>query len=106
MSRFAQDMPGLCLVSELCYSLYPLLVFPGGLDGKESAYNAEDLGLMPGSGRSPGEGNGNPLQYSCLKNPMNRGAWQITVSEITELNTTEQLALSHQLSFSKMFQYG
>ena len=42
---------------------------------KESAYNAGDLGLIPGSGRSPGEGNGNPLQYSCLKNPMDGGAW-------------------------------
>ena len=48
--------------------------FPGGSDGKESAYNAGDLGLTPGSGRSPGEGNGNPLQNSCLENPMDRGA--------------------------------
>ena len=43
---------------------------PGGLDGKASAHNVEDLGLIPGLGRSPGEGNGNPLQYSCLKNPI------------------------------------
>ena len=49
--------------------------FPGGSDGKASAYNARDLGSIPGSGRSPGEGNGNPLQYSCLENPMDRGAW-------------------------------
>ena len=49
--------------------------FPGGSDGKVSAYNAEDLGSIPGSGRSPGEGNGNPLQYSCLKHPMDGGAW-------------------------------
>ena len=48
--------------------------FPGSLDYKASAYNAGDSGLIPGSGRSPGEGNGNPLQYSCL-NPMDRGAW-------------------------------
>ena len=48
--------------------------FLGGLDGKESACNAEDLGSVPGSGRSPGEANGNPLQYSCLENPMDRGA--------------------------------
>jgi len=48
--------------------------FPGGSDGKESYYNAEDLGLIPGSGRSPGEGNGNPLQDSCLGNPTDRGA--------------------------------
>ena len=46
------------------------LGFPGGSDGKASACNARDLGLIPGLGRSPGEGNGNPLQYSCLENPM------------------------------------
>ena len=49
--------------------------FPGGSDGKASAYNAGDPGSIPGSGRSPGEGNGNPLQYSCLENPMDGGAW-------------------------------
>ena len=49
--------------------------FPGGSDGKASAYNAGDPGSVPGSGRSPGEGNGSPLQYSCLENPMDRGAW-------------------------------
>ena len=49
--------------------------FPGGSDGKASAYNAGDLGSIPGSERSPGEGNGTPLQYSCLENPMDRGAW-------------------------------
>ena len=50
-------------------------VFPGGSDGKASAYNAGDLGLIPGLGRSSGEGNHNPFQYSCLENPMDRGAW-------------------------------
>ena len=49
--------------------------FPGGSDGKASAYNAGDPGSIPGSGRSSGEGNGNPLQYSCLENPMDGGAW-------------------------------
>ena len=49
--------------------------FPCGSDGKASAYNARDLGSIPGSGRSSGEGNGNPLQYSCLENPMDWGAW-------------------------------
>ena len=53
------------------YSIY----FPGGSDSKASVYNAGDLGSIPGSGRFPGEGNGNPLQYSCLENPMDRGAW-------------------------------
>ena len=52
--------------------------FPGGSDGKESACNAEDPGLIPGLRRYPGEGNGNPLQYFCLENSMDRGAWQVT----------------------------
>ena len=51
------------------------LDFPGGSDGKASAYNAGDPGSIPGLGRSPGEGNGNPLQYSCLESLMDRGAW-------------------------------
>ena len=54
--------------------------FPGSSDGKASAYNAGDLGSIPCSGRSSGEGNGNPLQYSCLENPMDVGAWWATVS--------------------------
>ena len=53
--------------------------FPDGSDSKESACTAGDLGLIPGSGRSPGEGNGNPLQYSCLENPMDRGGLQATL---------------------------
>ena len=53
--------------------------FTGGSDGKESVCNAGDLGLIPESGRSPGEGNGNPVQYSCLENPMDGGAWPTTV---------------------------
>jgi len=54
-------------------------IFPGGSDGKASAYNVGDLGSTPGSRRSPGEGNGNPLQYSCLENPMDGGTWWATV---------------------------
>ena len=49
--------------------------FPGGSDGKASAYNAEDPGSIPGLGRPPGEGNGTPLQYSCLENPVDGGTW-------------------------------
>ena len=59
------------------------MAFPGGSDGKESACNAGDLGSVPGSGRSPGEGHGNPLKYSCLENPMDRGAWRATVHGVT-----------------------
>ena len=58
--------------------------FPGGSDGKESACSAEDPGLIPGSGRCPGEGNGNPLQYSCLENPIDRRARQATVNGATK----------------------
>ena len=65
--------------------------FPGGSDGKESACNVGDLGSIPRSGRSPGKGNGYPRQYSCLGNPMDRGAEWAKVHEITELNKTEQL---------------
>ena len=58
--------------------------FPGGSDGKESGCNAGDLGSIPGSGRSSEEGNGNPLQCSCLENSMDRGAWQATVYGVAE----------------------
>ena len=61
--------------------------FPGGSDSKESACNAGDPGLVPGSGRSPGEGNGYPLQYSCLENPMDRGAWLATVRRVAKSQT-------------------
>ena len=54
--------------------------FPGGSEGKASACNAGDPGSIPGTGRSPGEENGNPLQYSCLENPMDRGTWWATCS--------------------------
>ena len=57
---------------------------PCGSDGKESTCNAGDLGLVPESGRCPGEGNGNPLQYSCLQNPMDRGDWQATVHGVAK----------------------
>ena len=67
----------------MVYSLFKLS-FPGALDGKESACNLGDLGSIPGSGRSPGEGNGNPLQYSCLGNPMDRGTWWATVHWVTK----------------------
>ena len=61
---------------------------------KESACNAGDPGLIPGSGRSPGEGHGNPLQYSCLENPMDRGAWQAAVHGRKESDMTGRLMLS------------
>ena len=57
---------------------------PGGSNGKASACSVGDLGLIPGLGRSPGEGNGNPLQYSCLENPMDGGAWWVTVHGVAK----------------------
>ena len=59
-------------------------VFPGGSEVKASACNAGDLGSIPGSGRAPGEGNGNPLQYSCLENPMDGGAWWAAVYGVAQ----------------------
>ena len=67
-----------------------VLKFSGGSEGKESACHVGDLGLIPESGRFPGEGNGNPLQYSYLENPMDRGAWRAIVHGVTkELDKTE-----------------
>ena len=60
---------------------------PGGSDGKESTCKAGDLGSIPGSGRYPEEGNGNPLQYSGLENPMDRGAWWATVYGVAKSQT-------------------
>ena len=70
--------------------------FPGGSDGKESACKARDLGLIPGSGRAPGEGNGNPLQYFGLENPMDRGAWRVTAHGVAK----NQTRLSNYTHFS------
>ena len=61
--------------------------FPGGSAGKESTCNAGDLGSVPGSGRSPGGGHGKPLQYSCLENPMDRGAWRAAVRGVSKSQT-------------------
>ena len=67
--------------------LQVVIRFPGGSDGKESAHNAGDLGSIPGSGRSPGEGNDYPLQSSCLENPMDRGTWQAAVYGVAKSQT-------------------
>ena len=75
-------------------SLFPewwILDFPGGSDSKASAYHVGDLGSIPGSGRSPGEGNGSPLQYSCLENPRDRGAWWASPWGHKESDMTERL---------------
>ena len=70
---------------ESCFKLLEIVDnFPGGSDSKVSAYNAGNPGSIPGLGRYAGEGNGNPLQHSCLENSMNGGAWQVTVHGVTK----------------------
>ena len=69
------------------YPLKVFLGFPGGSDSKESTCNAGDLGSIPGLGRFPGGGDGNPFQYSCLENSMDRGAWWATVHGVTKCQT-------------------
>ena len=64
-----------CVIESLCYTVEINMGFPAGSNGKESARNVGNMGLIPGLGRSPGEGNGSPPQYFCLENPMDRGAW-------------------------------
>ena len=75
-----------------------VLGFSGSSDSKRSAYSAGDLGSIPGLGRCPGEKNGNPLQYSCLENPKDRGARWATVHGFEESDTTERLHLHFSLS--------
>ena len=70
--------------------------------GKESACNAGNLGSIPGLGRAPREGNGNPLQYSCLKNPMDRGAWQATVHGVTKSLTQLKQLSRHTCKIQKL----
>ena len=77
--------------------------FPGGSEVKASACNAGDLGSIPGLGRSPGEGNGNPFQYSCLENPMDRRAWWATVHRVAELDTTERLHFHFSLALASFY---
>ena len=83
------------MTEELGVTAHELRGFPGGSAIKNPPANAGDSGSIPGSRRSSGGGKSNPLQYSCLENPMDRGAWQATVHGVTKvLDTTEGLTLS------------
>ena len=75
------------------------LGFPGGSGGKHSACNAGDPGLIPGSGRSPGGGHGNPLQYSCLENPMDGGVWWASVHGVKKSRDTLLYTGEEMMSF-------
>ena len=79
----------ICIIVQSCTA-----DFPGGSDGKASGYNVGDLGSIPGSGRSPGEANGNPLQYSCLENPMDGGGWGAAVHGIAK-SRSQLSSLTH-----------
>ena len=74
----------------------------GGSDGKEPACHVGNLSSIPGLGRSPGEGNGNPLQYSCLENSADRGAWWATVHGVAERDMTEQLTQTKQTEIQEL----
>ena len=71
-------------VMSLLFNTRPRLVLPGGLHGKESARNVRDSSLIPGSGRFSGEGHGNPFQYFCMENSMDRRPWQATVHRVSK----------------------
>ena len=87
--------------SETCSSLIMRKQnhYPGGSDSKESAYNVWDPGSIPELGRSPGEGNGRSLQYSCLENPTDRGAWRATDHGVTKESDYDWVTNTHTKSF-------
>ena len=82
--KYRKEMHSFLIPLFLVNFLYCGLGFPGGSEVKASACNAGDLGSIPGSGSSPGEGNGNPLQYSCLENPKDGGAWWAPVHRLSK----------------------
>ena len=84
---------------QLIISVWDTVGFSGDSDGKESARNAGKLSSIPGSGRSPREGNGNPLHYSCLENPMDGGAWQ-TIAHRLAMSWTRLSDFTHSLTHS------
>ena len=94
------------ILSGLSCHHYPLLFytkgFPDGSDGKEPACNAGDLGSIPGSRRPPGGGHGNPLQYACLENPMDRGAWRAPVHGVAKSRTRLSNTAQHSAFYAEV----
>ena len=84
---WSRKIPHAKQLSPNAAAVEPVLPWCGGSDSKESACNAGDAGLIPGSGSSPGGGHGKPLQYSCLENHVNRGTWQATFHGVTQSQT-------------------
>ena len=96
-----------CIYISYIY-LYVCVGFPGGLVGKKSACNTGDtgdVGSIPGSGRSSGGGHSNPLQYSCLENPMDRGPWKVTVHRVTGIWTCQKWLSSSNSIYVCMYTY-
>ena len=86
-TAFRNCFLGLCCQGQYSRSIEHLMGFPVGSDGKESTCNMGDLGSIPGLGRPSGERHSNPLQYSCLENPMDRGAWKAVVHGVKKIRT-------------------
>ena len=82
-----------------------IISFPGSSDGKESAQNVGEPGLIPGSGRYPGVGNGNPFQYACLENSVDSGSWQVVVHGITNQNYSEASSHTSQNGHNQKWQF-
>ena len=78
------------------------MALPGGSDGKQSAYNAGDLGSIPGSGKSPREANGTPFQYSCLENPVDGGAWWAAVRRVAQGTDMRDVSYYYNFRFFQM----
>ena len=86
-NKYPEQISIFSFLQDLKIPMIICMGFPGGSEVKASASTVGDPGSIPGLGRSPGEGNGNPLQYSCLGNPMDRGAWQATVHGVAKSQT-------------------
>ena len=96
----------LCLWKNFSQRISLIKGFPGGSDGKEHACNAEDLGSVPGLGLAPEEGNGNPLQNSCLENPLDRGAWRATVHGVAGSDIFHFMILRFTFSLNGFYLLG